>query len=73
MKQKQRLFECIVLGHKNNGTDENPNWETEVRLDERILATTQDDVRFKLTRMISDDDVEKYGVDGLEIFIRSFS
>ena len=73
MRQKQQLFECVVLGHLNTGTDENPKWKTEVVIDGRLLATNHDEATFKVTKMIPDDDVEKYGLGELQILIRLFS
>lgn len=71
--QKKTVYEFLVLGHKNNGTTENPDWNTEIVVEKQyVLATSPSNAQFQIFRKIPDAQVEKFGSDNLEIFIRPF-
>lgn len=70
--KKKTIFEYAVIGHKNRGTVETPDWETEIVARDSILATDQADAQFQIFRAIDEKAVTKFGSENLVISIRPF-
>ena len=69
---RKQIYEYRVIGHANKGSKKNPNWESEIIDEGEILATDLKEAEFYVHREIDSDDIELYGLDNIEIVIRSF-
>jgi hypothetical protein len=72
MSKKKQFFQYAVLGHMLVNKTED-KWETEVLVEPvTILAAGVDEVQMKAIRSISDENVEKYGAENIQICTRPF-
>lgn len=72
MKGKGYLFEVAAIGYLRN--DAGDIIETNILYPiQNILAKDYESAKFELTRRVSDDVVEKYGSENIELFVRSFN
>lgn len=72
MKGKGYLFEIAAIGYLRN--DAGSITETDVLYPiTTILAKDFQSAKFELTRRLSDDAVEKYGSNNIDLIVRSMS
>ena len=72
MKGKGYLFEVAAIGYLRN--DAGDIIETNILYPiQNILAMDFQSAKFELTRRLSDDAVEKYGSENIELIVRSFN
>ncbi len=69
---RKQIYEYRVIGHANKGSKKNPNWESEIIDEGEILAIDLKEAEFFVHREIDSDDIEAYGLENIEIVIRSF-
>jgi hypothetical protein len=69
---RKQIYEYRVIGHANKGSKKNPIWESEIIDEGEILATDLKEAEFFVHREIDSDDIELYGLENIEIVIRSF-
>jgi len=69
---RKQIYEYRVIGHANKGSKKNPVWESEIIDEGEILATDLKEAEFFVHRKIDSDDIELYGLENIEIVIRSF-
>jgi hypothetical protein len=69
---RKQIYEYRVIGHVNKGSKKNPDWDSEIIDEGEILATDLKEAEFYVHREIDSDDIEAYGLENIEIVIRSF-
>ena len=69
---RKQIYEYRVIGHANKGSKKNPVWGSEIIDEGEILATDLKEAEFFVHREIDGDDIELYGLENIEIVIRSF-
>ena len=69
---RKQIYEYRVIGHLNVGSKKNPEWDSEIINSGEILATNLKEAEFFVHRKVDDDDIEAYGLENIEIVIRSF-
>jgi hypothetical protein len=72
MKGKGYLFEVAAIGYLRN--DEGDIIDTDILYPiTSILSKDYESAKFELTRRLSDDAVEKYGSNNIDLIVRSIS
>lgn len=72
MKGKGYLFEIAAIGYLSN--DSGDIMETDILYPiTTILAKNFQSAKFELTRRLSDDAVEKYGSNNIDLIVRTIS
>lgn len=68
MKTKKIPFQLIALAYE---TKDNEIINTHWILDERKLANNENDAKFIAARLITNEDIERFGSENIEIFCNS--
>lgn len=69
---RKQIYEYRVIGHTKKGSKKNPVWESEIIDEGEILAIDLKEAEFFVHREIDSGDIELYGLENIEIVIRSF-
>lgn len=70
---KQTIFEYRVVGHRQVGKRKNLEWESTVLTEGEILAYNQKDVEIFIYRELDQDDLDEYGLENIDIYVRKFA
>jgi hypothetical protein len=69
---RKQIYEYRVIGHLNVGSKKNPEWDSTIINSGEILASNLKEAEFFVYRKVDEDDIEAYGLDNIEVVIRSF-
>lgn len=69
---RKQIYEYRVIGHLNVGSKKNPEWDSEIINSGEILAVNLKEAEFFVHRKVDAEDIETFGLENIEIVIRSF-